>query len=190
MIQYSEERSGQGDSSGRPALISADVTSKIAGFKVPSGFYFVLSEPAPLAGMVLPRPPGPDWEGLRTLGFRWVVCLCSDYPGYDPAPLEHLAKVELTDLVDGGEPGNPQMEEKGIRILGKMVYEKLLAGEGVIVHCVGGRGRTGTVLGTILRKFGYSADEAVDFLAALNRARGRPGWPEAPWQQGVVERVS
>ncbi|MCB1233632.1 MAG: tyrosine-protein phosphatase, partial [Verrucomicrobiae bacterium] len=79
-------------------------------------------------------------------------------------------------------------EEKGIRILGKLVHEKLLAGEGVIVHCAGGRGRTGTVLGVVLRRFGFSAREVVDYLDEIHLAREKAGWPEASWQREVVER--
>jgi hypothetical protein len=160
------------------------------GLPTPEAFYWVLRSPAPLAGMPLPHQPLPEWDCLGTEGFRWIVCLCSDVPRYDPSPLEHLAKVELTDLVDGGMPNDPDMEEKGINILGRMVHEKLLAGEGVIVHCAGGRGRTGTVLGVVLRKFGFSADEIADFLNEVHQVRGKDGWPEAPWQMEVVERAS
>jgi len=49
------------------------------------------------------------------------------------------------------------------------------------VHCVGGTGRTGTVLAGALRVLGRSADDAI---AAV---RGhRPGWPESAWQEQVV----
>lgn len=173
----------------RPNLSPPFHQPEFHGLKVPDEFYWVLRDPTPLAGMVLPRAPWPDWEGLRTLGFRWIVCLCSDHPRYDPFPLEHLAKVELTDLIEGGEPNDAEIEEKGIRILGRSVYEKVLANEGVIVHCAGGRGRTGTVLGVVLRRFGYSTREVGDFLNHLHRARGKAGWPEASWQREVVDRA-
>ncbi|MCP5538807.1 MAG: tyrosine-protein phosphatase [Akkermansiaceae bacterium] len=172
----------------RPDLEPPHQQPAFHGLRIPHEFYWVLRDPAPLAGMVLPQSPWPDWDGLRTSGFRWIVCLCSDHPRYDPFPLEHLARVELTDLVEGGEPDDPQLEEKGIRILGKLVHEKLLAGEGVIVHCAGGRGRTGTVLGVVLRRFGFSAREVVDYLDEIHLAREKAGWPEASWQREVVER--
>ncbi len=177
------------DSDRRPALVDP-VATKIAGLEVPDEFYPVLASPAALAGMVLPRLPGPDWESLHLAGFRWVLCLCADVPRYDPAPLAHLAKVELTDLIDGGEPEDPEMEERGIHILGNWVYERLCVGEGVVVHCAGGRGRTGTVIGVVLRKFGFSPEEIVDHLVTIHRARGKPGWPESAWQRGVVERAT
>jgi len=177
------------ESAARPELVPPN-SKNFAGLEVPRQFYPVLHEPAPLAGMPLPLPPWPEWESFYAAGFRWVVCLCSDHPRYDPAPLGHLAKVELADLVEGGEPEDPEMEERGICILGKRVHGKLSLGEGVIVHCAGGRGRTGTVLGIALRRFGYSAAEIVAYLDALHRTRGKTGWPESPWQREVVERGS
>jgi hypothetical protein len=54
---------------------------------------------------------------------------------------------------------------------------------------VGGRGRTGTIIGAILRHCGYGAAEVIDFLDAAYRAAGRPCWPESPWQAQVIERV-
>lgn len=173
----------------KPDLILPHQASEFHGLRVPDDFYWVLAEPAPLAGMLLPRLPFPDWDGLYSDGFRWIVCLCSEHPRYDPSPLGRLATMELTDLVEGGEPVEPEAEEKGIRILGKMIHQKLEIGEGVIVHCAGGRGRTGTVLGVVLRRFGYSGLEAAGFLDAVHRARGKAGWPEAPWQREVVERA-
>jgi protein-tyrosine phosphatase len=61
---------------------------------------------------------------------------------------------------------------------------------GILVHCEGGRGRTGTIIGAILRHCGYGAIEVIDFLNAAYRDAGRPrGWPESPWQAQVIERV-
>lgn len=62
----------------------------------------------------------------------------------------------------------------------------LRAGEGVVVHCLGGTGRTGTVLGCVLVQLGHDADEVVRYLDGLHRSRSRAGWPEAAWQADVV----
>jgi len=53
------------------------------------------------------------------------------------------------------------------------------------VHCVGGTGRTGTVLASALRRLGRSADAAIDTVRMH-----RPHWPESPWQEDVVRRGS
>jgi hypothetical protein len=61
---------------------------------------------------------------------------------------------------------------------------------GILVHCQGGRGRTGTILGAILRHCGYGAAEVIDFLDGTYVAAGQPkGWPESPWQSQVIERI-
>lgn len=97
--------------------------------------------------------------------------------------------VELDDLCDGGVPCQPEQEERLVRSIAAQAVEKLEAGEGVIVHCAGGRGRTGTVLGVILRRLGLENGEVLRFLNRVHRLRGTSGWPEAEWQQEVVRRV-
>jgi protein-tyrosine phosphatase len=51
---------------------------------------------------------------------------------------------------------------------------------------MGGRGRTGTVIGVALVRIGHAADTTIEHLDRVARARGRRGWPESPWQAEVV----
>jgi protein-tyrosine phosphatase len=60
---------------------------------------------------------------------------------------------------------------------------------GVLVHCEGGRGRTGTIIGLILRHFGYDPVYIEGLLNASCGEIGKPGWPESPWQASVIARV-
>lgn len=117
------------------------------------------------------------------MGFRWVACLASSRAnsGYDPFPLETLLAVELTDLCDGLTPDDPGAETKESRSIASRVLEKLQTGEGVIVHCAGGRGRTGTVLGVVLKMLGIEDEEILGFLNRVHQLRGTAGWPEAEW---------
>ncbi len=64
-----------------------------------------------------------------------------------------------------------------------LVAEHVARGEGVVVHCVGGTGRTGTVLACALRQLGRSADAAIDTVRMH-----RPHRPESLWQEDVVRR--
>ena len=157
----------------------------IPGLQVPRQFYLVLSEPAPLAGMAYPAM-GMPWHRLSEAGFSNVVCLCGELVDYDPAPLRVLHAVGMEDLHHGNEPGFPAREEKLVREAVSVIGEKLGMGEGVVVHCVGGTGRTGTVIGCVLRSRGYPAEDVIRYLDELNQVRGRRGWPEASWQAELI----
>jgi protein tyrosine/serine phosphatase len=128
--------------------------------------------------------PGTNWKKLSTRGFRWVICACSDDPGYHPFPLDFLERIELTDLYSGGEPPDPDQELEHIAAIALKAYSKLDEG-GVLVHCQGGRGRTGTIIGSILRRCGYDSAKIIHFLDTTYVEAGRPGWPESPWQAQV-----
>jgi hypothetical protein len=139
--------------------------------------FVLLEAPAPLAGMAFPARDT-DWVALNRRGFQRLVRL---HPGdYDPSPLA-VDEIVLEDLVGGGVPREPSRERKRVLQAGRLVAEGVRRGEGVIVHCLGGVGRTGTVLGCALRELGYSADEAVAAIRAH-----RPSWPESPWQEELV----
>jgi protein-tyrosine phosphatase len=61
---------------------------------------------------------------------------------------------------------------------------------GVYVHCWGGVGRTGTVIGCLLADQGLSADQVLQRLADLRkgtRKAARP-IPETATQQDVIRR--
>jgi protein-tyrosine phosphatase len=159
----------------------------IAGLAVPHDFYWVLRHPAPLAGMPYPSPRTP-WQDLAAAGFRHVVCLEGGGPAYDPFPLLVSHRTRLQDLYGGGLPRHPGREETLIHEAALAVAGRLRAGDGVVVHCAGGTGRTGTVIGCVLRGFGVSAVEVITYLNSLHQARGRSGWPESEWQSQVVQR--
>lgn len=158
----------------------------IPGLRMPYELYWVLQHPAPLAGMPYPSPRTP-WQDIAAAGFRYVICLAGDGPGYDPSPLTITQRIGLQDLYDGSVPRNPEQEERLIREVAQAVARKLQAGDGVVVHCAGGTGRTGTVIGCVLRLLGFSALEVVSYLDNLHKARGRSGWPESNWQSQLVQ---
>ncbi len=159
----------------------------ISDLLMPYNFYWVLQHPAPLAGMPYPSARTP-WSAIGEAGFAHVVCLTESPPAYDPEPLNLLHAVELEDLVFGDPPHEPAQEETRIREATTAIVDALGVGEGVLVHCYGGRGRAGTVLGCTLRALGYAATEICDYLDRLHKARGKAGWPEALWQSEMVKR--
>jgi hypothetical protein len=146
-------------------------------------FYWVLKSPAPLAGMRYPRSDFP-WSRLKSAGFSRVVFF---HPGsYNPLPLATAFVGKLEDLAHGGPPSDARRETDLIKQAVAVSASALGAGEGVVVQCAGGRGRTGTVLGCILRELGYEAELIVAYLDRVHKARGKPGWPESPWQSEFV----
>ncbi len=158
----------------------------IQGIQIPQELYWILRDPAPLAGMCYPSTFTP-WRDLKAAGFSHVVCLTDDRPQYDPTPLTIVHAVKLQDLVHGGVPQNPKKEEHLIRRAVSAVAGKFFAGVGVIVHCVGGAGRTGTVIGCFLCAMGISSSGVLAYLDGLNKSRGKGEWPDSDWQTKMVE---
>jgi hypothetical protein len=166
-------------------LVEPDAGKRIAGVVVPAELYWVLVSPTPLAGMKYPRSSFP-WSNLNAAGFTQVVSL---HPGpYDPKPLEIAFSEHLEDLVSGGPPSNEANERRRIKRAVTATLSTWRSGAGVIVHCVGGRGRSGTVLGCVLRELGVAGAQVIAFLGRVHKARGKYGWPESDWQASLVER--
>jgi hypothetical protein len=157
---------------------------------VPADLYWVTRTPAPLAGMGYPR--GKSWEALHQAGIRHVICLTHAKAPYDASPLAIL-HAPLQELYARAEPDDPETERELATTTGRFVVDRLQAGEGVVVHCHAGRGRTGTVIGSALVMLGHDPATVVDWLHRVQRARGKRGWPEQAWQAEVVlgvERLS
>ena len=150
---------------------------------VPDDLYWIARAPVALAGM--PFPGRADWQLLHEHGIGHVVCLTHDVAPYDPAPCS-VGTFALQDLVDGRAPARPEAERAVVERAADDVVAHLARGIGVAVHCMGGRGRTGTVLGVVLVRLGHPPERVVAHLDRLARARGRRGWPESPWQADVV----
>jgi protein-tyrosine phosphatase len=150
---------------------------------VPADLYWVTRLPAPFAGMSYPR--GKSWDALHHAGIRHVVCLTHVEAPYDAAPLSTHNAV-LQDLYNRTVPDDPEGDRGRALAAARFVVERLEAGEGVVVHCHAGRGRTGTVIGSALVMLGHDPATVVDWLNRVQRTRGKRGWPEQPWQADVV----
>ena len=168
------------------AFVPLEKMPAVPGLAVPNDVYWILKGPAPLLGMARPTPATP-WNALWKLGVRRVACLTDDAPGYDPAPLTFVCAVELQDLYGGTMPHHPDLESAKIEAAAISVVKALRGGDGVVVHCAGGTGRTGTVLGASLVALGVPAADVIAHLQAVNKLRGR-SWPESPWQQEFLRR--
>jgi protein-tyrosine phosphatase len=170
-----------------PSLLSPREMPSIEGIRIPTNFYVVLKEPVLLAGMSRPGKSTP-WEKIGEAGFSNVVCLSNSEVYYDPYPLKVLFSAELEDLYHGYDPEEPEREERLIRQATAVIREKMDEGEGIVVHCVGGIGRTGTVLGCVLKDLGFSVDEVLNYLDEITMHRGFRGWPDTEWQEEMVRK--
>jgi protein-tyrosine phosphatase len=165
-------------------LFSVQDMPALNGLAIPVKFYVVTDQPALLAGMYRPDAQVP-WGLLSDKGYTDVFCLASETLGYDPAPLRQH-RIDMEDLHFGNEPGDPKKEEDLVRETSAEVLDMIKNGHGVIVHCYGGNGRTGTVIGCTLKALGYPVDDIISYYDRLAKMRGRPGWPESPWQSRMV----
>jgi protein-tyrosine phosphatase len=173
----------------RMKLLQISEMPYIDGLFTPGRFYQVIKEPAPLAGMSYPRDPFP-WALLPYFGYKYVVSLTAEQPDYDPSPVQFLHTTALQDLYGGLDPDDPQREIDLIEGVVTAVYEQVSQGVGVAVHCQGGTGRTGTVLGGVLCRLGFPVDVVIHYLNRLTYHRGRiDGWPESPWQGEALRRL-
>jgi hypothetical protein len=170
-----------------PSLLDVAEIPAVPGLTVPSQFYTIALKPVPIAGMEYPSSSTP-WSALDRLGFCHIICLTELRPAYSPSPLRIAHAIDLEDLLGRERPSDPAREERLIAKAVEVALDKIRAKEGIIIHCMGGTGRTGTVIGCLLRALGCEGPDVVKYLDRLNKARGRHGWPESPWQGDLVLR--
>lgn len=77
-----------------------------------------------------------------------------------------------------GLPAEPAAFRAGILL----AAERLRAGDGVMLHCAAGIGRTGTAAACLLKHLGLSTEEA------MQRVRDAGSNPETALQSGLVEQ--
>ena len=175
-----------GASAMKPVLLPpAGEVGFLGDAAMPADLYFVTREPVPIVGMGYPARI--DWSLLHAQGVHHVVCLTHDEPLYDAAPLAVTA-VALEDMYAAPATGPRDASAELVRVqhAADAVVRAVARDEGVAVHCRGGRGRAGTVIGVALVRLGLDPKQVVAHLDAIHRARGKGGWPEHPWQSSVV----
>ncbi len=169
----------------KPKLITpASEVGFLGDAAMPGDLYFVSRSPVAIVGMGYPARI--DWSLLAAEGVGHVVCLTHHgAPPYDATPLR-ITAIGLEDLWTAREPTDPTAERARVDEAAHAVVDSVLAGEGVAVHCRGGRGRAGTVLGIALARLGHQPEAIVRYLHTLHVVRGKVGWPESPWQAEMV----
>jgi CRISPR-associated protein (TIGR02584 family) len=130
-----------------------------------------------------------DLDELVRQGVTDLVCLLQDkdlkklkIPHLVPEATARGLQVHCLPIADQGVPGS----RKALVELLATVQQRLTDGASVVIHCEGGKGRTGVVAGCLLAALGASAPEA---LRRLHEARG-PNCPENDRQRAFIERFA
>ena len=160
--------------------------------------YWVI--PGRFAAGAYPDPdPRKDKVGkLLDAGINLFVNLTQDYPGgtdshmnhYDFRAAERHATVVRCAIADNDVTSKDRMPA----IL-DVIDHHLRDGCNVYVHCWGGSGRTGTVVGCWLRRHGYTGSrDVIGLLRRLRREGDRKGGhkptPQTPAQHRMVREWS
>jgi atypical dual specificity phosphatase len=141
----------------------------------PAGFSWVV--PGRLAGMGLPYSPA-DFAWLRAQGVELLISLTEDSP-----PRRYINDAGLLHLHSPIPDMEPPTPEQFRAILDAMAKAHA-AGMGVAVHCLAGKGRTGTILA------GYFVERGLTPQQALAKVRGlRPGSVETEEQEQAVAEI-
>ena len=145
-------------------------------------------------GHLDPRRATTKLNLLADAGIRTIIDLTTEHDGLDPYD-HHLASVASDRRIDLTRihfpiPDLSVIDATGYDAILNAIAEARDTGRGVFVHCWGGVGRTGTVIGCYLADHGLAGDAALGRLAELRRStrKAHRDAPETEEQRDVIRR--
>ncbi len=121
-------------------------------------------------------PTAADLERAHAQGVRVVINLHRRH--HDPGQMGRLGLTEVHIPVRDFTPPTPPQIDQGVAAITRAID----AGQAVLVHCAGGKGRSGTLAACYLVSRGMSAADAIAEVRAL-----RPGAIETTRQEKAIE---
>lgn len=146
---------------------------------------FVTGPWAPDARVALGSVPDP--HRVVDAGFRRVVVLVPDHQLRDRGHGDLLVRYRqlgldvLHEPIEDFQPGTVEQLERIVRYIESAVED----GAPVLVHCMGGRGRSGMAVAAWVVSRGLSGAQAIDAVRTA-----RPGAIETPEQEQRVRGLS
>jgi len=128
-----------------------------------------------------------DIQQLKSAGISVIIPLITDDEFHNFGVDELLDEYEENGFLVNSLPIMDQLvpSEQEMRVLVKFIDDQLLAGKKVLLHCVGGLGRSGMAAASYLKYKGLSADIAIEII---RNSRG-PRAVESKIQEEFVQNI-
>lgn len=130
------------------------------------------------------RSTDTDLQTLRREGVQAVLCLLAqdEFERYGVIDLLDSYRAQGFDVLHLPTIDRTPPSEEALQQAMGWIGEHLASGRRVLVHCVGGLGRAGTVAGCWLRTYGLPGDEAIHVVRQFRSRRAI----ETPAQEQTI----
>jgi protein-tyrosine phosphatase len=157
-----------------------------------------IPEIAPLRLVQMPRPRSGDWladeiAGWQRAGVNAVVSLLETHEAreLDLAHEPSLCRAHGMDYLNLPIPDHSTpRSQQAVDLLVDDVVARLRCGEGVVVHCMAGIGRSGVVCACVLLRLGIAHAEVFPMLSRARRLTVPDTMEQIEWVRRYAAQAS